>query len=413
MKKILIIGTTERQGGAAKVGWNIGKELVSRGYDVKYLVGYRKSTNLNVEELSKPKITSYLDRHTKYDFTSLLRYLRSFITSNDIDFGASQEILTHPWYRKADLVHIHNLHGNYFKLDTLVQISRSKPVVWTLHDMWPITGKCAYTSHPEIWKDGYQACGSLLSYPPMLWDNTKYLWKRKNFIYKRLSNITIVTPSDWLASIVRRSMLKVHPLRTIHNGIDTGIFKPTNSSIRHQLGIKKNAKIILFIAQGGSRDPRKGYRYIEEIRKKFLHDSNIVFIALGGGKKVVKHQNVISIPFEDSPTKLSQYYAASDMLLFPSLAENCPLVVLEALSVGLPIVSFDTGGVKELVKHRQGGYIAKYKNSLDLKNGVNWILSLSKSKIGSMRIANRKRACQKFSVSKMVDMYEKLYKNYV
>lgn len=409
MKNILVIGTTDCQGGAAKVGWDLGQELISRDYNVRYLVGYKKSSKDFVSELKKPSVLKYLDDHTHYNVTATVRHGRSYLLANNIDFGASSEILNHPWFINADLVHCHNLHGNFFRLDTLIKISQAKPVVWTLHDMWSVTGKCAYTANPQKWSDGYHPCGNLMSYPPMLWDNTNYLWHRKQNIYQQLSNTTIVTPSRWLEKIVANSMLKHLPHSTIYNGINTSLFKPQSSDIRTQLGIPANAKLILFIAQGGLSDPRKGYKYIEQIRKYYLYDSNIFFLALGDGKVISRHENIISLPFVSDPKVISSYYAAADLLLFPSLAENCPLVVLEALSTGLPVVAFNVGGVSELVVHKQNGYVAKYDSSEDLLMGVKWVLNLNTVSLTQLRSRNRKYVQAHYSLSIMTDQYLKLY----
>lgn len=409
MKNIVVIGTTDCQGGAAKVGWDLGHKLISDGYNVKYLVGYKKSTKPYVAELAKPPLLKYLDDHTHYNLTATIRHGRSFILANNIDFGASSEILNHPWYKSADIVHCHNLHGNFFRLDTLIKISQAKPVVWTLHDMWSVTGKCAYTTNSQKWSDGYHSCGNLMSYPPMLWDNTNYLWHRKQNIYQQLSNTTIVTPSRWLEKIVASSMLKHLPHKTIYNGINTSLFKPQSSDIRTQLGIPANAKLILFIAQGGLSDPRKGYEYIEQVRNHYLSDQNVYFLALGDGNAVTRHENIISLPFVSDPKVISEYYAAADLLLFPSLAENCPLVILEAMATGLPVVAFNVGGVSELISHKQNGYIAKYQNYKDLLAGLNWILNLSTVKLNQLRAQNRKHATTHYSIDAMTDQYLKLY----
>jgi len=409
MKNIVVIGTTDCQGGAAKVGWDLGQELTSRDYRVHYLVGYKKSNKDFVSELKKPSVLKYLDDHTHYNVTATVRHGRSYLLANNIDFGASSEILNHPWFKNADLVHCHNLHGNFFKLDTLIKISQAKPVVWTLHDMWSVTGKCAYTTNPQKWSDGYHSCGNLMSYPPMLWDNTNYLWHRKQNIYQQLSNTTIVTPSRWLEKIVASSMLKHLPHSTIYNGINTSLFKPQSSDIRTQLGIPANAKLILFIAQGGMSDPRKGYKYIEQIRNHYRSDQNVYFLALGDGATMARHDNIISLPFVSDPQEISKYYACADLLLFPSLAENCPLVVLEAMATGLPVVAFNVGGVSELISHKQNGYVAKYQSYDELLSGIKWVFNLNNDSLNKLHLRNRHDVTTKYSLSTMTDQYLKLY----
>lgn len=408
--KILVIGTTDTQGGAARVGWDIGHELMSHGHDVKYIVGYKKSTHGYVYELSKRWLTKWVDEHTRYNATSLVRHFRSYLLSNTLDFGASDEILNHPWYKEADIIHLHNLHGNFFRFETLKKLDREKKVVWTLHDMWAVTGKCAYTEDQSEWSDGYHKCETLLSYPPTLWDNTRYMWEKKKTLYQQLSNTTIVSPSDWLSQIASQSIVKHLPRVVIHNGIDQSVFTlHVKPALRSQLGLPQNKKIIAFVAQGGQSDPRKGWRYVQTIIAQYKDATDLHFLAIGDGQTVENLPNVTTIPFILDKKTLAKYYSASDLLLFTSLAENCPLVILEGMSCGLPIVSFDVGGVPELVLHKQNGYIAKYKDVEDLQNGVKWVLGLGDTVRVKMSKANRARVEKNFTTKIMVDKYEKLF----
>jgi len=410
-KRVLIIGTTDNQGGAASVGWDLGHELIKRGYSVKYIVGYKKSNKDYVYELHKPIITKWLDQHTRYNATGLYRHLIAYFTGNNIDSGASDEILNHPWYKSADIVHCHNLHGNFFKLDTLIKISEEKKLVWTLHDMSPITGKCAYIEDQNAWKDGYHRCNNLSSYPPMLWDNTQYMWKRKSEIYSELQNGVIVIPSKWLYDIVTKSILKNLPKQLIYNGIDTSIFYPKlKSQLRKKLNLPPSKKIIIFTAQGGQYDPRKGWKFVEQIIDQYKDNKDVHFVCIGSGTSLLHSDNITIIPFIQDKKLLSEYYKASDVLLFTSLVENCPLVVLEAMSCGLPIVSLHVGGVPELVTHKINGYIAKYKDGEDLSVGLKWALNLTDSETEQLATINRKKVMDKYSSDKMVDQYEALFK---
>lgn len=408
--KILVVGTTDNQGGAARVGWDIGRELINRGHEVKYIVGYKKSDRKFVYELSKPYITKWLDDHTRYNATSLFRHVRSYIFSNTIDFGASNEILEHPWYKEADIVHIHNLHGNFFKLSILKKIDQDKKIIWTLHDMWAVTGKCAYTDDQKKWQDGYHKCRTLGAYPPTLWDNSKYMWEKKNSLYKDLTHTTIVVPSNWLDKIVSKSILKHLPRVVIHNGVDQFVYQfRSKYKLRNKLGLPLKKKIIVFVAHGGQSDPRKGWKYIQNIMNCYRTDSNLHFLAIGDGKEITNLPNITTIPFISNKSALAEYYSASDVLLFTSLAENCPLVLLEALSSGLPVISFNVGGVPELIIHKKNGYVARYKDDKDLARGLSWILGLKDEERHNMGLDNIARAKKFFSTKVMVDKYEKLY----
>jgi glycosyltransferase involved in cell wall biosynthesis len=415
-KKILVIGTTDYIGGAAGVGWALGNEMLKKGLDVKYIVGYKKSNSENVYELKKNKLLSFLESKSRFNLVSLVRFIRAFFLANDIDFGAEKEILEHPWYKEADLVHCHNLHGNFFKLRTLNAIASEKPTVWTLHDGWALTAHCAHCYECKRYNNGKHFTPGLNRYGAMLWDNSEYLWDEKKRIYARSPKINVVVPSVWLANVVKSSILKDKPLSVINNGIDVNVFKPRNKKIlRKELGLPKDKTIVAYVAQMGTLDPRKGGVYFLETSKHFLNNPNIVFLCIGGivGNKPVRKDNVIYIPFISDKNKLSHYYSTSDILLFASLAENFPLVTLEAMASGLPVVSFDVGGVKEQVEHRLNGYVAKYKNTNDLINGLEYILDLNKDELRTMKNCNRNKAIKKYSLKSMTNGYMNLYEKII
>jgi len=415
-RKILVIGTADKVGGAARVGWDIGKNIKKYGYDTKFIVGYKKSNSPNVYELKKNSFIAKIESKTRYNLVSFLRFIRAFLLANDIDFGASDEILNHPWYKKADIVHCHNLHGNFFRLETLSKIASEKPTIWTLHDGWALTAHCAHCYDCERYNNGKHFTFGLKRYGAMLWNNSDYLWNKKKGIYASSSKINVVVPSRWLADRVKTSILKDKPLTVINNGIDTEIFKPRDrKKVRKELRLPLRKTIVAYIAQMGTLDPRKGGAYFLDTASYFLTDPNIIFLCIGGivGAKSVKKDNIIYLPFISDKKKLSHYYSSADMLLFVSLAENFPLVTLEALSSGLPVVSFDVGGVKEQIEHKLNGYIAKYKNLGDLINGVNYILNMDKNDLEIMKNNNRHKAAEKYSINNMTEKYYELYKKFV
>jgi glycosyltransferase involved in cell wall biosynthesis len=415
-KKILVIGTADNIGGAARVGWNIGSYAEKYGYNVKYIVAYKKSRSSNVYELKKNSFITWLVLKTGYNLVSLLRFIRAFIFADDIDFGAEDEILNHPWYKEADIVHCHNLHGNFFKLATLSKIASERSTVWTLHDGWALTAHCAHCFDCKKYNNGKHFTPGLKRYGAMLWDNSTYLWNKKKDIYQKSPKLHLVSPSLWLANRVKNSILKDKPLIVINNGIDTEIFRPRDKiTIRKELRLPFGKTIIAYVAQMGTVDPRKGGSYFLKTANYFSDNSNVVFLCIGGivGDKVVRKDNIIYIPFISDKEKLSYYYSSADVLLFTSLAENFPLVTLEALASGLPVVSFDVGGVKEQVEHKINGYIAKYKNQKDLDRGLKYILDLDKNGVQKMMARNREKAQTKYSIKKMSGNYIDLYENII
>lgn len=402
--RILVIGTTDNKGGAASVGWHVGEAMRSRGYDVKYIVGYKFSNKPYVYELHRPSVLGWIDRFSPVKVTPLFRYFRSFLTGSDIAYGSPVEILNHPWYQAADVVHCHNLHGSYFPLSVLAKIAAEKRVVWTLHDMWAITGNCVYTEKEAVWKEGAPADRRIMEYPPFLFSRAKELWQKKRAIYSQIKDLTIVTPSRWLDMRVKVSILKDKKSVVIPNGIDTDIFVIGNkNALRQKLGLPMDKKIVIFVAQGGAHDSRKGWDYIAALAGSH---PELLFLCIGGGEERVEG-NIRFVGNIGDPHTLASYYAAADVFLFTSLAENFPLVVLEAMSCGLPIVTFAVGGVPEAVVHKVNGYVARYKDAADLGVGLTWALRAP----AAVAKRNRARVLQYYSLPAMAAAYERLYQS--
>lgn len=410
---ILQINTLDKKGGAAKVAYSLKIELEKIGHETSMFVGRKYSDEKNIKLLNDVR-----------SFSSRVRKKLAFYLANDIDLFSSEHILKTLEFKLANIIHCHNLHGNYFNLSTLEKISRIKPVIWTFHDMWPITAHCGHTfdgstlsinsgqaGSPQAGKiknSGFFACPALDTPPAIAWHNEKYLEKRKSGIYNK-SGFHIVTPSKWLADKVSQSILKNKPLSVIYNGIDESVFKPYNKAeCRQLLNLPQDKQIILIVAKRGQSNPWKGGNYAQETIRAFKGDSRAFFVDLGGDTN--KDGGMLkTVSYISDQTTLAKYYSAADILLYPSIADNCPLVVLEAMACGLPIVSFNTGGIPELVEHKINGYIAEYKNTNDLKIGIEYLLNLPSQEIEKMKRYSMDKIAANFTIEKMTSQYLNLY----
>ncbi|HCI05300.1 TPA: hypothetical protein DEX28_00975 [Patescibacteria group bacterium] len=393
--KILKIGTIDKAGGAAQVSWDLKTELEKRGHSVSMFVKDKLSDDSRVFEI--PAVFPRQD-------------LISRILANDIDFYKTDYILKTKEFREADIVHCHNLHGYFFKLDTLRKISEKKPVVWTLHDMWAVSSHCAYPPEGSL-ENGFYQCPELHHYVQIEWHNEKYLTSKKRKVYGS-SKINLTVPSEWLKTLVSKSVLKDKPIKVINNGIDIRLFKPRDKSkLRQSFGIPEDKKIILFLASGGTEDPRKGWKFVEPLIKEFAADDKVLFLSVGGPKEDRMNQNLWFISGTRDRGRIAEIFSLSDAFIFPSLADNFPLTVLESLASGVPVIAFDTGGVREEIKHRENGYIAKKKDADDLRAGLQWFLGLSGQERALMSSRCRQRAAKDFGVEKMVDNYLNLYQS--
>lgn len=403
---ILIINTLDKGGGAANVAYALKNEFKRIGHNVKMIVSKKNSDDQDIYEIKKKKFLEKLGQITKKDFIQYFKDKKSFLLSNDVDLVVSQEILNHPFYKEADIIHFHNLHGNYFNLKDLIQISSKKKIVWTLHDMWSITGHCAFSFDCNKWKKECNNCPNLKTYPAYLWDNTKNIFRKKKEIYKKL-NFKIVCPSDWLLKNIEKSILRKQELFLIPNGIDEKKFQSTTNRIelRRKKKLPENKQIVVFSAPFWTNDTRKGATFIHELAKQ---NPKTVFLNLGGNKNTGL-KNVISTKYITNQKELVEYLNASDVFLFSSLAENFPLATLEAMSCGIPVVSFDVGGIKEQVIHKKTGYIAKYKNLNQLQEGLDWVFSLSESNYNKICKNAISLVNKKYTLERQAQEYLKLF----
>jgi glycosyltransferase involved in cell wall biosynthesis len=390
---VLVIGTTDIVGGAAKVSWDIRSALLSGGHSVSMFVADKRSDDTAVK---------VIPRHYWQKIIGL-----AFATDN---FISTDWLLETPEFKAADIVHCHNLHGRYFNLATLQKMSELKPVVWTLHDEWAITPHCAYTLEGTKLKNGLYVCPSLSTQPRLLWDNTAKIAKERLELYTK-AKLHIITPSDWLKNRVLKTSLGKQDVRLIPNGIDTTVFSPTKkATAREKLGLPQEKTIIMFLATAGKANTWKGWRYTKEVLDSLTADSDVVFLNVGGfTEETDTEANVIYRTHVNDPVELALYYSAADLLLFTSIADNFPLVILEAMSCGLPIVAFEVGGVSEVLTHKENGFVAGYKNTADLIEGVVWVRQLNAIERESLAQRSREKICTHYTTKHMTDAYTALY----
>ena len=393
--KIAQISTIDKKGGAAKVAWMLKEGLKARGLGTQMFVGQKFSNDPDVKIITD----SILDSNTYYKEQGFLYY----------DINSTFKLSFQKEFLESDVAHLHNLHGNYFNPFALSALTESKPSIWTLHDMQSMTGHCAYSFDCEKWQTGCGNCPHLEAYPSIIRDRTAEMWHDKKLIYKE-SDFELIVPSQWLKNIVEKSILKDKRVHLIYNGIDESIYRPLDKhAIRKMFKIPPNAVIISFVAQGGLIDKRKGGNFILEAYRYFTAKyPNVFFICVGDTSDKAPTERFLQIPFVLDEEKLVQLYCASDIFLFPTLADNCPLVILEVMGCGVPIVSFNTGGIPELIDHGQTGLIAGFKNSEEFIKMTEYLVA-DKAKREEFSAAGRERLLKTFTLDQMVDKHITLY----
>lgn len=268
-----------------------------------------------------------------------------------------------------DIIHLHNIHGYYLHLPTLFNFLAEfdKPVVWTLHDCWAFTGHCAHFDFIgcDKWKSGCHHCPQKRIYPKsLLLDQSKRNWVEKRQLFSSVKKMTIVTPSNWLAGLVKESFLGGYPVQTIHNGIDLEIFKPTPSTWKEDHGIRKS----MILACASVWDEKKGYTDVLTL-SRLLPDYQFVIIGVSSKQLCSLPKNIIGIQKTDSIGDLVKIYSAADVFINPTYEDTFPTVNLEAIACGIPVITYNSGGSGEGLD-LQCGIIVEKGDVLTMKTQV-------------------------------------------
>ena len=251
-----------------------------------------------------------------------------------------------------DVLHLHNLHGWFINLPLLFDFIRRKKIktVWTLHDCWGFTAQCSHFIFEkcEKWKTGCYSCPRYRLYPYTCIDRTKKMWSLKKEWFTGIDNLTIVTPSQWLANLAKKSFLNEYPVKVINNGIDLSVFKPTESDFRKIHGISNEKKIVLGVASGWGM--RKGLDVFVELSKR-LDSEKYQIVLVGMDDNVDRHlpNTIILIHRTQNQQELAEIYTAADLFVNPTREENYPTVNMESIACGTPVITFKTGGSPEIL----------------------------------------------------------------
>lgn len=283
--------------------------------------------------------------------------------------------------KKADIIYLHWVQHGFLNLSNIEQLAKlGKPIVFFMHDMWSLTGGCHHSFTCEKYKTRCNNCQMFPNNIMIDWPALEFNKKLK--LYSKYSNLYFVSPSEWLYSCAKQaSFTKDKPVFYIPNIINNNIFKPFDKNVaRHILNIDVDETIIAFGAVSID-SPYKGWTYLQkalEILKNYQSIKKISILIFGRG---YNKQIADAIPFKarfmgylKDEYSTSLVYNASDIFVVPSLADNQPTTVMESLCCGTPVVGFDVGGIPDMIKHKENGYLAKYRNSEDIAEGVKFCL---------------------------------------
>ena len=411
--RVLIVNTSERIGGAAVAANRLAEALNNHGVKAKMLVRDKQTGSITTAALPASWRLRWNFLWERFVIWCHNGFNRKNLFTVDIA-NAGTDITHLSEFKEADIIHLHWVNQGMLSLKGIRKILTSgKPVVWTMHDMWPCTGICHYAGDC---KGFYDECGQcwLLRFPK---DNdlSHKILERKRRTYSK-GNIHFVTCSHWLEGMVRKSsLIKEYNLCTIHNTLNVSLFKPNNlQAAREQWNLPIEKQLILFGAVK-TTDKRKGLDYFVEAclilanQYPFLKDKVGVVIF---GNKADELQNLLPFPvyslgYIHSEREMAKVYNAVDVYTIPSLEDNLPNTIAEAQACGRPCVGFRVGGIPEMIDHQENGYIAEYRNAKDFAQGIYWVLQEADSEI--LRQKSRKKAMAAYGEDSVAKQYIQLY----
>ncbi len=395
---ILQINSVINSGSTGRIAEGIGMVAIKNGW--KSYIAYARNDQLSKSE--KIKIgnnidvtlhgvrTRFLDQHGFGSYKATKSFIQQIKTIN------------------PDIIHLHNIHGYYLNIDLLFQYLSmiDKPIIWTLHDCWPLTGHCTYFSLVGCnkWEIHCEKCPQTRSYPASFFiDNSYKNYERKQELFTSVRNMTIVPVSNWLAEIVKRSFLKKYPIKVIHNGIDTTIFKPqTDLKVKKKYGIDEKF-IILGVAN--IWEERKGLKDFLRLSSLSRKDEIIILVGLKQNQLKKLPSNIIGIERTESVEELVDLYSAADVFVNPTWEDNFPTTNLESMACGTPVITYNTGGCHEAIVP-ETGFIIEQGDISELRQIINKVRNNGKEFYSTQCSQHTK---QNFDKNDRFDEYIQLY----
>ena len=375
--RVLIVNTSERTGGAAVAANRLMKALINHGVKAKMLVRDKESDSLTVVGLPKS-----LMLHWRFLWERLVIFVRSRFSKKhlfEIDLAnTGSDITRFPEFQEADVLHLHWINQGMLSLGNIRKILQSgKPVVWTMHDIWPATAICHLTLGCRSFTTVCKSCRLLPGGSSL----AQSVWRKKQRLFED-SNIHFVACSHWLEQEAKSSaLLRGQKISCIPNPIDTHIYKKGNKEeARQRLGLPLDKKLILFASQRVTNE-NKGMSYLVEACRQLDNltkcQTRCEVVVLGGHAEEVVDQLPMKthpLGYVNDENRIVDVYNAADVFVLPSLSENLPNTIMEAMACGVPCVAFKVGGIPEEIDHLKNGYVATYRDAVDLAKGIAWIL---------------------------------------
>ncbi|WP_448266999.1 glycosyltransferase family 4 protein [Nostoc sp. DSM 114159] len=408
--KILHISTHDISGGAARAAYRLHTGLQNIGLQSQMLVQEKYSHD---KTIIAPKIRLFQGiAKAKLTVESLpLKLYRQKKNTPFFTQWLPDRVIPKVAQINPDIINLHWISGGFMQIETFAKLKR--PLVWTLHDMWGFTGGCHVTGECDRYKISCGACPQLNSGNE--WDLSRWVWQRKAKAWKNL-NLTLVSPSSWLAECARSSSLFQNlRIEIIPHGLDTQKYRPINQHFaRETLNLPQNKKLILFGAIEATSDRNKGFHLLQpalqELSKSGWKD-DLEVVIFGASQP----ENPPNLGFKThylghlhDAISLATVYSAADVMLVPSLQESFGQTASESFACGTPVVAFNSTGLKDIVDHQQNGYLAKPYEVEDFAKGIIWVLE-NEQRLQKLSFYAREKAEQKFTLELQARRYSALF----
>lgn len=396
--KVLIVNTYYNGGGAERVARSIYKGIVDKDTRVFFLAGrYQRRLPDDVEVVYYGLGIRLLTALTGWFLKGNLIY----------SYRSRKRIIKIIEEKSIDIVHFHNVHGNYLGLREISKISKVCPnIIVTMHDMWLLTGGCAHSIDCKKWiaEDCAYCDGNISMHPFRL---SKAVYKEKKAV--RNLDIRWVVPSKWLYNRCIEADMNPDRIRIIRNGISNDkYYIMDKASVRSKYGIEQDAHVLMFVSNG-IRNVYKGYKYVEEAICGLKSGDEFAAIVVGGTEDIDLPISVYNYGYVHSDAKMCELYNAADVFILPSIADTLPYTPMEAMACGTPVIAFDTGGIPEIVNN-ETGWILSEKSGEAIKTCLEHIFA--KGDMKEYQLKSEKGVYyinENYSEEKMLSNYFELY----
>jgi glycosyltransferase involved in cell wall biosynthesis len=404
--KVLMLNTYDQRGGAARAAWRHFQGLKASGVDIRLLVQEKQSDDPAVEVLVSPCSRLLNPLRPYIDFAiPLVQTRKRILFSTSL---LADNLIDKVRDFNPDVVHLNWITGGFIRIETLAKIPC--PVIWTLHDMWAVTGGCHNTTTCNRFMTGCGKCPLLHS--GKINDLSRKTFDRKRETYQQMKHLTLTAPSHWLAGLTGESpLLNGRPVRVIPNGLDTEIFLPVDKVVaRKKTGLNPEKAIVVFGAIRATETPLKGFStLINALRLVNFPDLQlVVFGSEGPSGTDITGLDVQFRGVVNSDEALVDLYSAADIVAVPSSQEVFGQAVTEAMACGTPVVAFRCTGLMDLVVHKETGYLAEPGDAESLADGISWLLHDRERRENLGRNA-RRRAVDYFDIKQVANQFIDLY----